>query len=77
MAKHLYLAVTCNTPGCTSAGLIKYLGLQTGQTTIGDSVPVWFEYECGECHRLHHYEREDVYPVITDTAPPLGFENQF
>lgn len=74
---HIYLAVTCKTPQCRTAIAVKYIGPDTGQTEIEDSVPTGFEYQCGRCSRAHRYLREELYPLKTDSAPPAGFENPF
>jgi hypothetical protein len=77
MIQHVYLAVICNSPGCTTGCVLKYLGPHWGEKEFGDLVPEWFDFQCGECHRTHRYKREEVYPVITEESPPSGFENAF
>ncbi len=74
---HLYLAVTCKTPQCTTGCLIKYLCPYSGQEGIGAFVPQWFDFRCGDCEQTHRYRRHDTYAIRTDTAPPSGFENPF
>jgi hypothetical protein len=75
--EHLYLAVTCDTSGCTAALLVKYVGPDTGQSELQEMAPEWFDCRCEECHRLHRYTRADIYAVKTDEAPPPEFENAF
>ena len=75
--KHLYLAVTCKTPWCSTDCLVKYLGPYAGQSELGQSVPAWFDFRCGDCHRAHRYLYDEIYPIRTDTAPPPGLRNPF
>ena len=77
MSEHLFLAVTCNTPGCTTGCIVKYLGPYAGQPEIEELAPEWFEYRCAECKRTHRYKRAELYPVVRDHPPPAGFENAF
>lgn len=77
MSQHLYLAVTCKTPACKTVCLIRYVGIDSGQSAIELEAPGWFDYQCGRCTKIHRYTREEAYPMRTDSSPPPGFANGF
>jgi hypothetical protein len=74
---HLYFAVNCETPGCTAARMVKYLGLASAPSVYESLIPETFESRCAECKRSHHYKRSQVYLVKSEKAPPPEFENLF
>jgi hypothetical protein len=83
MTEHLYLAVTCKTPGNTAACLIKYVGTYSGQIeteastrkVITDLTPERFEFLCSACKQKHRCGRHEVYPVRTEKAPEPSFQD--
>jgi len=77
MAKHIYLALNCKTPGCRTMNLVKYIGPDSGQSDIMANPPTGFVFECGRCGRSHPYQIDDLFPTKTDSAPPMGFESPF
>jgi hypothetical protein len=77
MAKHLFLAVTCRTLGCTTGCMVKYVGPYSGESKFQHLAPEWFVSFCEECKQTHPYTREEIYPVLRDEAPPVGFESAF
>ena len=77
MAKHLFLAVTCRTLGCTTGCMVKYVGPYSGESKFQHLAPEWFVSCCSECNQTHRYKREEIYPVLRDEAPPVEFESAF
>jgi len=57
--------------------MVKYVGPYSGESRFQHLAPELFESCCNECLQTHRYNREDVYPVLLDEAPPTGFENAF
>jgi hypothetical protein len=77
MAKHLFLAVTCRTMGCTAGCMVKYVGPYSGESRFQRLAPESFVFRCRECGQTHRYWRDEIYPVIQDEAAPPGFESAF
>jgi hypothetical protein len=77
MEGHLFLAVTCRTPGCTTGRLVKYIGPYSGEYKFQHLAPESFAYRCGKCKRTHHYLRDEVYPVKLAEGPQPGFKSAF
>jgi len=77
MAKHLFLAANCETPGCTAARALKYLGAESLQE-FESLIPETFEFYCAECKRWNcDRKKHDVYPWVSKYPPPDGFEDMF
>jgi len=63
---HVFLVVNCKTPGCTTERILKYMGPDSGERKLSESVPARFDAECGRCLQWHSYEQSEVYPLITE-----------
>jgi hypothetical protein len=57
--------------------MVKYVGPYSGESKFQHLAPEWFMSFCGECKQTHRYKREEIYPVLRDEAPPVGFESAF
>lgn len=77
MSQHLYLAVVCFNTNCETAHVLKYIGPFTGDRDISALVPLTFRLECDHCGRSSWYRREQVFPLVTEQAPPPDFRSSF
>jgi hypothetical protein len=77
MAKYLFLAVICRTLSCTTECLVKYVGPYSGESRFQHLAPESFVYCCAECKQTYRYQREEIFPVLLDKTPPVGFESTF
>ena len=68
----------CKTPNCNTAIPLRYIGAHTGQPihVLPDPMPGWFDFQCGDCGKVHRYMRGDLATLKVPDPPPPGFVDQ-
>ena len=76
--KHAWWIVRCKSPKCGII-LVSYIGVHDGRPmyVLPTEGPGWWEYECGECGKLHRYTRNDLELQSLDFPPEPGFRSWF
>lgn len=75
--KHAYWTITCKTPGCGAVIVAKYIGEHSGQPMYPlPATLLWpLKCECGQCGKIHAYEKSDFTLRLDDSPPPPGFRS--
>jgi hypothetical protein len=73
--KFAYWVAFCKSKGCFACHVAKFIGQHDGRPVyfLPDEMPGWFDFECGDCHTIHRYTRDDLEVEVLDVPPPPGF----
>ena len=74
---HIYLVVTCRTPGCGTQAAVRYHGILKDQLDMSGVPNKTFTHECARCHQRHEYTTADTEIESFDFPPPPGWKDEF
>ncbi len=52
--------ILCKTPDCRTLCVLQLARENLPTQFIPASIPQEFDYQCGQCGKIHHYRRSDV-----------------
>ena len=72
---YVYWTADCKTPNCDQGHIAKLIGPHDWRPiyVLPVESPEWFDFECGQCHKVHRYLREDLKARLVDHLPPPEF----